>query len=171
MVKIYYLYEVGVGHPMYIGSTKQSLKLRRENHLSDHRGNTKVKEWIKHIKGTGVGLNLGIMLIENCDENVRYIREEYWTKVLNTPLNIKFAQKHTQEHKLFISERLKGLKRSEKTKMKIKEGQKKVAVNIDGVDYVSIHEASRQTKISCGQICSVLRGYKKSKLHSIKYVN
>lgn len=168
-IKIYFLYLEVDEKPVYVGSTKQELRLRRENHLSDKRGNTLIKNWIKEQKSDSVGKHIKIKLIEHCSAKNRYKREAYWTKVLKTKLNTKEGVKHTEDHKKKVSEWMSKRVVSKKTLQKMSDSQNKKSVVIDSVKYASINEASDKTGISLGLISSVCSGKRNSKKYKIHY--
>jgi len=77
MKKIYYLYEIGVGIPMYVGMTKQELKMRLKSHKCSN-GNCKREIWIKDAQTRG---GIGIWLIEEVSNEIAVEREIYWTNL------------------------------------------------------------------------------------------
>jgi hypothetical protein len=92
MEKIYYLYEIGVGIPMYIGKTKSSLKYRLKAHKCS-KGTCKRELWIQSVNS-----NIGIELIELTDNGLE--REEYWTnfyKEKHPIVNLRIGNKASKE--------------------------------------------------------------------------
>lgn len=170
-MKIYYLCLTFDLTPMYVGSTKQKLQTRKENHMSDSRGDTPVKAWIKKLRSLDLIKYLKIVLIEETTKENRYEREIYWTNFYKTKLNYKIGNKHTEEHKNKISKMRKGILLSESTKEKMKAFQKTKAkaVIINNVEYSSINLASMITGISGGLISSVCNKKRFSKKYEINF--
>jgi hypothetical protein len=167
MIKIYYLYKENDGVPIYVGSTKQDLVLRRENHLSDHRGGTPIKKWILDNK-VGSGRDIKIKLIEECSLDDRYERESYWIRHYKTKLNIKIGASHTDETKKHLSLKLKGRKMTEEQTEKIREAQKKKIkkLQINGVVFDGVNDAYRKTGISAGYLSRMLNNKIQNKLNA-----
>jgi len=170
-MKIYYLHIEGDTTPLYIGSTNQELKIRRENHLSDQRGDTPIKKWIREIKSRNDSKKLQIKEIEDCTELNRWEREAFWTLHYKPKLNTKVGVHHSEEHKKRVSNWMTNLKISDETRNKMCRSKKilYVPVIINGIKYASITYASLKTKISAGLICSVLKGNRNSKKYIITH--
>jgi hypothetical protein len=160
---------------VYVGSTSQDLKLRRENHLSDFRVKSKKTEWIKKEKNGGRGRNIRIVLIENCSNDDRYIRENYWIthyrnmgiKLLNITDAITTSDKQKRIAKKTILKTMENPLVKENIRLALFKRRKGVFVN--GVEYKGVNEASRITGISAGLISSIAGG-RKSNMYKVRYV-
>lgn len=174
-MKIYYLCTNENNVPVYVGSTSQDLKLRRENHLSDFRNKSKKTEWIKKEKGKGVGKNIRIVLIENCRNEDRYIRENYWIthyrnmgiKLLNITDAITTSDKQKSVARKTILKTMENPLVKENIKRALFKRRKRVCIN--GVEYDGINQASRITGISAGLISLIANG-RKSNIYKVTYI-
>lgn len=128
MKKIYYLYEIGVNIPMYVGMTKQELKTRLKSHKCS-KGDCKREVWIRDAQ-TREGI--GILLIEEVSNEIAVEREIYWTNLYfeKYPLvNLRIGNGASNELSCILSN-----------------GQKKKLVNYEQLK--RLHESNRGKKRS-----------------------
>lgn len=157
----------------YIGVTGQELKIRRENHMSDFRGQSEKIKVIRKAKKENK--KIIIRLIELCSKETSYKREIFWIKFYrkqNIELtNEKLGVFHTGDFKEKISKIHKGRKISQETRRKMKDAQmnKRKSVYVDGNIYESLHQASAEIGLSVGFICDVCQEKKKYAHKIIRY--
>lgn len=174
-MKIYYLCTELNNTPVYIGSTNQELKLRRENHLNDFRNNKEKSEWIKKEKNGGLGKHIKIVLLETCSKEDRYNRENYWISFyLNLGVklfNITDALTTSIKQKEVAKNTMINLMKNPTIKEKIKNAQlrKRKKISVNNIEYNGINEASRITGVSAGLLCSIAKG-RSSKIYDVKYI-
>ena len=80
MTFIYKIYDIETKE-CYIGSTKQTIKARMKDHRSGGN-NTSSKKIIQNN-------NYDIIILEECDEKIRFIREQYYIDNTENTLNKK----------------------------------------------------------------------------------
>ena len=174
-MKIYYLCTENNNTPVYVGSTNQSLKLRRENHLNDFRNCKEKSEWIQKEKNGGVGKHIKIVLLENCLEDERFKRENYWINFyISSGVNLfNITDAITTSDKQKETARISILKLMCNPLMKenIKNAQlrKRKKIIFNDIEYNGINEAARLTGVSAGLLCSIAKG-KYSKVYKVRYV-
>lgn len=172
MKKVYFLKEENGDIPRYVGLTKQDLKLRRENHLSDFRGNTHKIKWIQYCKENNIKIE--IVLIGEWDDDFAKQQEEYWIRYYwerRIPiLNEKAGWIHTEEFKDRMRDKFLGRSYSKKTLKRMKAAQMRKAKKVfaNGKLFNSIREAANKLGLSKGFVCGCCKGNKKYK-YEIKY--
>lgn len=93
---IYYLYEIGINTPMYVGMTKQSLKNRLKSHKCPQLF-SKREMWIREAMSGG---GLSIKQIEVVSEEQALEREVFWTnhyKSIGEICNMRIGNKGSEE--------------------------------------------------------------------------
>lgn len=152
MKKIYYLYEIGINIPMYIGVTGQSLKNRLRSHKCS-KGNTKREVWIRKAL---LGGGLGIEQIEEVDDSVCIEREKYWTIFYaDTVVNLRIGNGVSDELSKILSE-----------------GQKKKKINWDAIKKTQQkNTGKKRSKIFCDNLSNRMKGKRKNELHVLKMKN
>lgn len=130
MTKIYSLKHPDTLEIKYIGKTVQPLKYRLAGHISRSKKyrTAYVNCWIYNLLQQGK--KPIIELIEECEENWEE-REQYWINFYPNLCNHQQGGGHgnlgttlSEQHKLNISNSLKGKPRDEETKRKISESHK-----------------------------------------------
>jgi len=82
-----YIYEItnSINDKVYVGATTTSIKTRMRDHRRCARKECKTPIYIAmHTHGIE---NFTIRIIEECDNNIRFEREKYWIKELDTTKN------------------------------------------------------------------------------------
>lgn len=177
MKTIYYLFEIGIDIPMYVGLTKQPLRNRLRSHRCS-KGDVRREVWIRKAMAGG---GLGIKTIEVVEEAIAIEREEYWTKFYMDDgglTNMRIGAKGTLElnEKMSVSAKKKTINwdqlrkvhdgnRGRKMSESVCEKRRKPVV-VNGTKYKSISEAVKITKVPS----TTLRSYLSGKNKSEKYI-
>jgi len=162
---IYYIYTLS--HPItneirYVGKTV-NLKNRYKQHLYDKITSHKAN-WVQSLRKDNLKPILAV--IEECTKDNWEEREIYWISQYDNLTNHRkggqgnsdYVQITSEETRKKLSEAHKGRKLSAEQKQKIKQNSKpKRKVLINGIEYESLMEASRQLNLKPNIILSRLK--------------
>ena len=163
---IYYIYTLA--HPTtnneirYVGKTI-NLNRRYKQHLYDKRTSHKAS-WVKSLKNQG--LKPILTVIEECTEHNWEDREKCWITQFDNLTNLydgggtHYVPTTKEDTKAKISKIHKGKVLTDTQKSNISKAMKKRACVVNGVEYISISEASRQLNITVGLLDYRIRSVK-----------
>lgn len=148
MIYIYTLSDPTTNEVRYVGKTI-NIKRRYKQHLYDKRTTHKCN-WVQSLRKEG--LKPILTIIETCNDNWQE-REIYWISQYDNLTNfsdgggVDYVRVTTEETKEKIRQANLGKPKTSEQKEKIKQGQSKTKISVDGVIYESLMEASRKLNI------------------------
>ena len=176
-----YLISNNVNGKCYVGSTIH-LDQRRKQHFSRLEHNKHVNKHLQNAynKYGREAFEFEVLEIIDIDDSIKdnlLMREQFWIDNLKPAYNIlpvagsNLGYQHTEETKQKISNSTKGVKKSESHAKHRKSQSHHSIINIDGVVYNSIKEASEKTKVKYNTIQRRLKNPNFPNYFYIKYSN
>ena len=176
-----YLISNNVNGKCYVGSTIH-LDQRRKQHFSRLEHNKHVNKHLQNAynKYGREAFEFEVLEIIDIDDSIKenlLMREQFWIDNLKPAYNIlpvagsNLGYHHTKETKQKISNSTKGVKKSESHAKHRKSQSHHSIINIDGVVYNSIKEASEKTKVKYNTIQRRLKNPNFPNYFYIKYPN